>query len=120
MKSNYPKENRHDWGGQKPIYCLVDKPDSRSVIFMDTAINLSHISYRTGITVACLCNTFSGKTQPSIKTAKRIAYAIGMGIGPFLKALDKHTEPMRPHVQSPWKKRNHPPDPASPITVEQS
>lgn len=44
----------------------------------------------TGISPGGLSLIFSGKRQPSIRTAKKIADALYMGLEEFIKGLDDH------------------------------
>ncbi|MFZ0980956.1 MAG: helix-turn-helix transcriptional regulator [Candidatus Acidiferrales bacterium] len=73
-----------------PSMCLEPRPKPNSVQFSGQFINLSHLGFRTGITVSHLSMIFGGKRQPSLKNAKKIADALAMAPGQFIEALDEH------------------------------
>ncbi|MBU6231690.1 helix-turn-helix transcriptional regulator [Patescibacteria group bacterium] len=81
-----------------PTKCLEPKPNGQSVLFCDVYINLSHVSLRTNLTVAALSFIFSGKRNPTFKTAKKIARALGMGFPEFVHALDQQNLNRKPYI----------------------
>lgn len=74
----------------RPHRCLERKPSTQSVLFANEFINLSHLSLMSGVSVSFLSYVFSGKRQPSINTAKKIARALNMEFAHFISALEKH------------------------------
>lgn len=73
-----------------PSRCLESKPTTQSVQFSGPFINLSDVGSLTGLTVSHLSMIFAGKREPSLKTAKKIASALGMDLTEFVEALDEH------------------------------
>lgn len=61
---------------------------SNSVMFNEKFINLTYLSIETGISLAMISYVISGRRDPSIRTAHKIAKALGMSIGGFLEALE--------------------------------
>lgn len=74
------------------LECIEHRPSSQSVFFDGFFISLSAIALKTGMSVGGLSYIFSGKYNPSVKSAKKIAKAMGCEVGDFLKALDAHVE----------------------------
>ena len=50
---------------------------------------------------------FSGKRQPSLKTAKLIALALNMGLQAFVHQLESHVGGMKPYLknQRPYQRK---------------
>lgn len=72
----------------KPTACLQDRRTPRPVMFAGEAISLSKISRHTGVNVSLLSKIFSGRRQPTLDSARRIAVALGMRLDEFLEAVD--------------------------------
>jgi len=73
-----------------PKSCLENRPTTQSVLFCDEYINLTTISLVTAISISGLSLIFARRRQPSLRSAKKIAGALGMEIGEFLKGLDRN------------------------------
>ena len=71
----------------KPTGCLATKPTEQSVLFCHEFINLSQLARLTHISVSGLSLVFSGKRQPSVKNARKMAAALETDLGDFLKEL---------------------------------
>src|SRR5271156_6037313 len=94
-----------------PRKCIETRPTPQSVLFCDKFINLSLIALRTNISISHLSMLFSGKRQPSLKTAKLIALALNMSFHAFVSQLEKHSGTMKPYLRIPTKKSTtHKPD----------
>jgi hypothetical protein len=70
-----------------PKKCLEERPTTQSVFFCEEPINLTAISRHTAIGISGLSLIFSRRRDPSLKNAQKIAKALGMGLGEFLKGL---------------------------------
>jgi len=68
--------------------CIERRPTTQSVYLMGRAVNLSAISRSQGIDPSHLSRIFSGRRNPSIKYARKIASALGLRLDEFLDALD--------------------------------
>jgi transcriptional regulator with XRE-family HTH domain len=60
------------------------------ILFCGKPINLTAIAFLTSLSLAYISLIFSGQRQPSIRTAKKIANALGMGFQEFVDALEEH------------------------------
>jgi transcriptional regulator with XRE-family HTH domain len=94
----------------RPERCIASKPTSYSVLFCERFINLSTIALYTGISISHLSMLFSGKRQPSLKSAKLIAMALRMSLEAFVRRLEEHTMNVKPYlkrkpIKGPPKKR---------------
>jgi transcriptional regulator with XRE-family HTH domain len=83
----------------RPKKCLEHKPTSQTIIFCDEFISLTSIAFMTNISVSSVSMIFSGKREPSLKAAEKIAKALGMGLEEFLKGL-KEDVSIRKRYQS--------------------
>lgn len=73
-----------------PTKCLEEKPTTQSVVFCDEFINLTKLKLETGLSCSFLSMMFAKKCQPSVRSAKKIASALGMELGEFFKGLGIH------------------------------
>ena len=69
-------------------------PDAEMVIVMDVVPSpgINEIARRTGTNSAHISRIFSGKRQPSLQLAVRIADVIGMSLSDFWNLLQKRQE----------------------------
>lgn len=74
-----------------PVRCLERHPTSQTVWFAGQAINLQAIadSFSPPLGHSYLSYIFSGKRQPSVSVARKIALALGMQLQAFLEQLEK-------------------------------
>ena len=76
----------------KPISCLAQKPNRRSVYFNGVAISVEAIAIKQRLDQGYLSRIFSGKRVPSIAHAQMIAAALGMGLEDFIEALEERVK----------------------------
>jgi transcriptional regulator with XRE-family HTH domain len=76
---------------KKPTGCIEHNPTTQSVKFSGEYINLSEISRQVNIHQSVLSHIFAGGRRPSLNSATKISRALGMEIGSFVAALEKHT-----------------------------
>lgn len=69
--------------------CIEPKPTSQTVYIGELPINLSAIARLTNVDQGYLSRIFSGQQSPSLKTAEKIAAALGMGLESFLQSIPK-------------------------------
>lgn len=62
---------------------------------MGEFINLSHLSFATGLSITFLSKVFKGRRNPSIKSAEIIADGLGMDLHVFLRGLKARVEVAR-------------------------
>lgn len=72
-----------------PKTCLERKPTYKTVYLLGKAINLHAISRVTDISPAQLSRILSGRCDPSLSYAARIADALSMSLGDFVEALQE-------------------------------
>jgi hypothetical protein len=68
-------------------HCIERRPTTKSVFFSDEYLNLHTIAKLTAISVPMLSLVFARKRVPSVKSARKIAHALEMETGEFLKGL---------------------------------
>jgi transcriptional regulator with XRE-family HTH domain len=71
----------------QPTQCLAPEITPQTVYLAGVPINLAQISREHGLDHSYLSRIFAGKQNPSIKTSRRIAAALGMHVGEFIEAL---------------------------------
>lgn len=69
--------------------CIEARPTSQTVYMGSVPINLSAISRLQKIDRAYLSRIFSGKQEPTLRVARKIAMALEMGPEDFLKAIGR-------------------------------
>lgn len=74
----------------RPHKCLESHPTSQTVYFCGEAISLSAISMMTGLSIAGISYIFSGKYDPSLKSARKISIALGMTLEGFVRELEDY------------------------------
>jgi transcriptional regulator with XRE-family HTH domain len=81
-----------------PSRSLDCRPTSQSVLFDSVFINLSTIALRTHLSVPHVSMIFSGKRQPSLASARKIAIALNMDLSLFVTKLDTHVHQVKPSI----------------------
>ncbi len=72
----------------RPSGCVLDTPAKNSVKLGDLWINLSAISRTQQIPLPYLSRIINGVQETSVRTYRRIATSIGMGLDELLEAID--------------------------------
>jgi transcriptional regulator with XRE-family HTH domain len=75
----------------KPSGCLVYDPNPHSVRFAGKYINISAIARSQRLSQSYVSKLLSGKRSPSIRVAKKVAAALGMGLEDLLEAIEQRT-----------------------------
>lgn len=66
------------------------------MLFAGEYINLAQLSLLAAVDRPYLSKIFSGKQYPSMKVARRIAYALNIRLDIFIEELDRKTAPYSP------------------------
>jgi AraC-like DNA-binding protein len=74
-----------------PQRCIDYSPTGRTVLFCGKSISLSAVARHAGMSRSAVSMIFSGKREPSLNAAKRIADALNMNFSAFARKLRKHT-----------------------------
>ena len=71
---------------------IDEYPSKATIWFAGKPLNLCAIGRAQNLHNSYLSRVFSGNRYPSVKNARKIAAALGMGLEEFLKTLDGHVE----------------------------
>lgn len=94
----------------QPTGCVTEKPIKSSIILGGRYINLSAISRTQDIDLSYLSRIINGKKEPTIRVARKVASAIGMGLEEFLDAIDERVrliQQRNENILEQYKKRVH-------------
>lgn len=86
---------------QRPNKCIEHNPRANSILFCGWFISLGALALATGMQLSHLSMIFSGKRNPTIKSGRIMAQALGMSFPAFLKALDERVETIRQYTPVP-------------------
>lgn len=78
-----------------PTGCLERNPDSATVKLAGKHINMAAIARSQDIDRSYLSRILSGKREPTIPVAKKIAAALGLGLEELLEAIEQHVKEIR-------------------------
>jgi transcriptional regulator with XRE-family HTH domain len=78
-----------------------DHPTKRTISFAGQTISASALAVKLKVSPSCISYIFSGKRNPSIPLAKRLAAELGMDPWRFLALLDQFTHDRPPKSPPP-------------------
>lgn len=76
--------------GKTGVY--EQNPNTKSVLFAGEYISLSAIAREVNLSPAQVSRIFSGVREPSLRTARLMSLALGMGLDEFTSNLCRHIE----------------------------
>lgn len=74
---------------------VVEKPAINSVLLGGRYVSVQAISRVQGLDPSYVCKIINGKKDPTVKTARKIASAVGMGLEEFLDAVDERVKHLK-------------------------
>ena len=85
----------------QPQKCLERKPTGQTVLFCRGFISLTALAFITGLHLSTVSYIFSGKRNLTLKAARKISKALGMGLEEFINGLDSHLADKRYNPKLP-------------------